>query len=144
MGCVHPLSYPQRTSNTHICMLTEPPGPTRLITHSVWIKQPLIVVSINYRLNIFGFLATDALSEGLGTANGCNFGLMDQCRAIEWVAANVHAFGGNSKEITIGGSLLEGCQSTFTLCALYIIVWIGCFAPVSCNPQQQDYADLSR
>lgn len=84
------------------------PDPARLIAHSVRIKRPFIVVNINYRLNIFGFLASDALSSAQSTVKGCNFGLIDQLNAIEWVSANIHAFGGNPNEITIGGQSAGG------------------------------------
>ncbi|KAJ8318393.1 hypothetical protein KUTeg_003484 [Tegillarca granosa] len=57
----------------------------------------VIVVTINYRLNIFGFLATgDDASVG-------NYGLWDQLEAIKWVRSNIFAFGGNPSSITIFG-----------------------------------------
>lgn len=57
----------------------------------------VIVVTLNYRLNIFGFLsANDALIAG-------NYGLWDQKLAIQWVKDNIESFGGNSKSITIFG-----------------------------------------
>ncbi|KAJ8317909.1 hypothetical protein KUTeg_003000 [Tegillarca granosa] len=57
----------------------------------------VIVVTINYRLNIFGFLSTgDDASVG-------NYGLWDQLEAIKWVRSNIFAFGGNPFSITIFG-----------------------------------------
>ena len=75
----------------------------RLIVHAVRIKRPFIAVNINYRLNVFGFLASDILSAVQPHMKGCNFGLTDEARAIEWIAANIYAFGGNPNKITIGG-----------------------------------------
>lgn len=75
----------------------------RLVAQAVCIKRPFIAVNINYRLNVFGFLASDILSAVQPHMKGCNFGLVDQARAIEWIAANIHAFGGNPENITIGG-----------------------------------------
>lgn len=60
----------------------------------------IIVVTINYRLNIFGFLS---LHEKMG-----NFGLWDQRLAIQWVKGNIEAFGGDPKEITIAGESAGG------------------------------------
>ncbi|PVF96991.1 alpha/beta-hydrolase [Serendipita vermifera] len=58
----------------------------------------IIFVSANYRLNLFGFAETPAIT-GLET----NAGLRDQRLAIEWVRANIAAFGGDPSRIVIGG-----------------------------------------
>lgn len=61
-----------------------------------------VVVTTNYRLGIFGFLAHPALSaEGDGTSG--NYGLLDQIAALEWVQANAAAFGGDPANVTIFG-----------------------------------------
>ncbi|XP_055853655.1 cholinesterase 1 [Episyrphus balteatus] len=60
-------------------------------------KQKVIVVTIAYRLNIFGFLTTQD-----GEAPG-NFGLMDQAAALYWIRQNIKLFGGNENEITLMG-----------------------------------------
>ncbi|CAN7937551.1 unnamed protein product, partial [Ixodes hexagonus] len=57
----------------------------------------VVVVTINYRLGIFGFLAA-----GVADAPG-NVGLLDQNLALKWVQDNIHAFGGNSSRVTIFG-----------------------------------------
>jgi carboxylesterase type B len=62
-----------------------------------------IVVAIGYRLNIFGFLAGEALlAESGGDAAG-NFGLWDQRMAAEWVKENIAMFGGDPDNITLAG-----------------------------------------
>ncbi|GKT85722.1 carboxylesterase-lipase family protein [Colletotrichum tofieldiae] len=62
-----------------------------------------IVVAIGYRLNIFGFLAGEALlNESNGEAGG-NFGLWDQRVAAEWVRDNIAYFGGDPQNITLAG-----------------------------------------
>lgn len=59
-------------------------------------QQDVIVVSFNYRLNIFGFPTTPAVKEK-------NVGLLDQRAAVEWVAANIGAFGGDAERIVLAG-----------------------------------------
>jgi para-nitrobenzyl esterase len=63
----------------------------------------IIVVTSNYRLGLFGFLAHPELtSESPDHASG-NYGLLDQNAALRWVKENVAAFGGDPKRVTIGG-----------------------------------------
>jgi carboxylesterase type B len=57
----------------------------------------VIVVTINYRLNIFGFLTTsDAVLPG-------NLGMRDQVMALQWIRQNIAAFGGNPERVTLFG-----------------------------------------
>jgi para-nitrobenzyl esterase len=58
---------------------------------------PLVVVTVNYRLGILGFLGLPGLA-GSGA-----FGLLDQQAALRWVARNVAAFGGDPRRVTLGG-----------------------------------------
>jgi carboxylesterase type B len=60
-------------------------------------KEDLVVVTINYRLSTLGFLAIP------GTDIKGNFGIADQVLALDWVIANIAAFGGDPKRITIAG-----------------------------------------
>jgi para-nitrobenzyl esterase len=62
----------------------------------------VVLVTINYRLGVFGFLATEELAkEGNGSAG--NYGLLDQVAALEWVKANIKQFGGDPDNVTIFG-----------------------------------------
>ena len=61
----------------------------------------LVVVTFNYRLNLFGFLAHPALDKE-GHAFG-NYGLLDQQAALKWVQRNIAAFGGDPGNVTLGG-----------------------------------------
>ena len=56
---------------------------------------------INYRLNLFGFLAHPAL-DAEGHAFG-NYGIMDMQAALRWVQRNIAAFGGDAGNVTLGG-----------------------------------------
>ncbi len=60
-----------------------------------------VVVTINYRLGLLGWLANPALdAEGHPFAN---YGLLDQQLALKWVKANIAAFGGDAGNVTLGG-----------------------------------------
>jgi para-nitrobenzyl esterase len=66
-------------------------------------KQGIVVVNVNYRLGVFGFLAHLELTrESPHHASG-NYGLLDQAAGLEWVRKNIAAFGGDPRKITIGG-----------------------------------------
>src|SRR5271157_4859422 len=62
----------------------------------------VILVTINYRLGVFGFLVTDELAkENNGVAG--NYGLMDMVAALQWVKGNIKNFGGDPGNVTIFG-----------------------------------------
>jgi para-nitrobenzyl esterase len=66
-------------------------------------KKGVIVVSMGYRLGVFGFLAHPELTrESPDHASG-NYGLMDQIAALAWVHKNIAAFGGDPGNVTIFG-----------------------------------------
>jgi para-nitrobenzyl esterase len=63
----------------------------------------VILVSMNYRLNIFGFFAHPALAAESPQHAAGNYGLMDQAAALQWVKHNIAAFGGDPSNITLFG-----------------------------------------
>ena len=66
-------------------------------------KKGVIVVTVNYRVGIFGFFAHPELTaESDGHASG-NYALLDQIAALRWVHQNIAAFGGNPNRVTVGG-----------------------------------------
>lgn len=75
-------------------------------------STPRIIIAPTYRLNLFGFLAGADLASLSEDSSPSNFGLWDQRTAIEFVAKHISHFGGNPKNITVGG-LSAGANSTF-------------------------------
>lgn len=62
----------------------------------------VVLVTINYRLGVFGFLATaDLAKEADGKAG--NYGMMDMVEALKWVKTNIKGFGGDPGNVTIFG-----------------------------------------
>ncbi|MCY3838722.1 MAG: carboxylesterase family protein [Gammaproteobacteria bacterium] len=62
-----------------------------------------VVVSIQYRLGVFGFLAHPALSAESPNASSGNYGILDQIEALRWIQANIHRFGGDPGNVTVFG-----------------------------------------
>ena len=74
----------------------------------------VMVVSMNYRLNVFGFLATEAMVAEDPHHSAGNFALLDQIQALTWVKENISAFGGDPNNITIAGESAGG----WSICTL--------------------------
>ena len=66
-------------------------------------QQGVIVVSMNYRLGIFGFFVHPELAKESGHNAAGNYGLLDQTAALQWVHDNIAAFGGDPGNVTIFG-----------------------------------------
>src|SRR5215471_16258337 len=66
-------------------------------------KKGVVVVTVNYRLGIFGFFAHPELTKESDRNSSGNYGLLDQIQALEWVQKNIAAFGGDLKRVTIFG-----------------------------------------
>ena len=79
-------------------------NPAALVQHGV------IVVTINYRLGLFGFLADSALAGRPGGPSG-NYGLMDQQAALRWVQRNIRGFGGDARNVTVFGESAGGLST---------------------------------
>ena len=74
-----------------------------------------IVVSINYRLGVLGWLAHPALSAESPQHLSGNYGLLDQVAALKWVQANIGAFGGDPANVTIAGESAGGLSVMYLM-----------------------------
>lgn len=89
-------------------------GAVPLYDGSALAHQGIIVVSLNYRLGVFGFMAHPALSQEAGSSG--NYGLMDQIAALRWVKENIARFGGDPTRVTVAGQS-AGAASVHALLA---------------------------
>jgi para-nitrobenzyl esterase len=62
-----------------------------------------VVVTVNYRLGVFGFFSYPELTKESDRRGAANFGLLDSIAALQWVQKNIAAFGGDPKRVTIFG-----------------------------------------
>jgi len=71
-------------------------------------KKGLLVVTINYRVGVMGFLALPELTKESGYNASGNYGLLDQIAALKWVQRNIGKFGGDLNNVTIAGQSAGG------------------------------------
>ena len=66
-------------------------------------RRGIVALTVNYRLNIFGFFAHPELTKESPQHASGNYGLLDQWAALRWVQQNITAFGGDPGKVTIAG-----------------------------------------
>ncbi len=75
----------------------------------------VVVVTINYRLGPFGFLAHPLLSAESPSGVSGNYGLLDQLEALRWVKKNIEAFGGDPDNVTVFGESAGGMSILYLM-----------------------------
>jgi para-nitrobenzyl esterase len=94
--------------------LTRGSGSTGIYDGEALARRGVVLVTINYRLGPFGYLAHPALSRESSHSSSGNYGVLDQIAALEWVSRNIAAFGGDPGRVTIFGE----SAGSWSVCAL--------------------------
>ena len=114
-------------------------------------SKGVVLVTINYRLGRFGFLAHPALSAESPVGASGNQGLRDQIAALEWVRDNIAQFGGDARNVTIFGesagassvSLLHASPRAAGLFHRVIGQSGGAFSPMTFRAEARSYAEAA-
>jgi para-nitrobenzyl esterase len=80
-------------------------------------RAGVVLVTINYRLNVFGMFAHPALTAESGRGASGNYALMDQISALKWVQRNIAVFGGDPDRVTIFGESAGGRSVSLLMAA---------------------------
>ncbi len=109
-------------------------------------EQQVVVVSINHRLNAFGYLHLDDRNDA--AANTANLGQQDIVLALAWIAANIAAFGGDPDNVTLFGESGGGgkiCALTMMPSAVglfnKVVIQSGAFVATLSRQQARERAD---
>ena len=77
-------------------------------------RNGVVLVTVNYRLGVWGFLAHPALSDESENDSSGNYGLLDKIASLKWVEKNIASFGGDPENVTIFGQ----SAGSASVCAL--------------------------
>ena len=80
-------------------------------------RKGIVLVSINYRLGIFGYFAYPGLREESPNNTSGDYGFLDQVAALKWVKENIAVFGGNPDKITIAGESAGSISVSELMCS---------------------------
>ena len=81
-----------------------------------WAKRGVILITINYRLGLLGFLSHPLLSAESDSHTSGNQAILDQIAALKWITTNIEQFGGDPNNVTVFGQS-AGAVAVQTLCA---------------------------
>ena len=79
-------------------------------------KKDVIMITITYRLGVFGYFAHESLQQESPNHTTGNYGLLDQIKALEWINKNAANFGGDKNNITVAGES-AGSSSVSAICS---------------------------
>jgi para-nitrobenzyl esterase len=78
-------------------------------------RRGMVVVTLNYRLGVLGYLAHPGLSAESPDGVSGNYGLLDQIAALTWVKRNIAAFGGDPAKVTVAGESAGGLSGLYLM-----------------------------
>lgn len=109
----------------------------------------MVFVRPNFRLDVFGFLAADALQRESQPPTSGNYGLHDVIRVLEWVQLNIDKFGGDPKQVTVWGHRAGGTLVTALLAAreakgLFSKAWISSASANFPTRELEEYERLNQ
>lgn len=113
-------------------------------------KRDVVVVTLNYRTGVFGFLAHRALAAESSNHSAGNYGILDAIEALRWVKTNIAAFGGDPGKVTVfgesaGASMLDMVMVSPQSEGLFqraILESPGGLRPLSTLAQAEDISDV--
>lgn len=79
-----------------------------LVGDKLAIETNAIIISIDYRVGVLGFVSLEALRTGNPNEDSGNFGLLDIAQSLRWVKENAHVFGGDANNVTLSGQSAGG------------------------------------
>ena len=80
-------------------------------------RKGIVALTVNYRLDVFGFFAHPELTRSSPDHASGNYGLLDQSAALQWVKQNIAAFGGDPKRVTIAGESAGSVSVSAQMCS---------------------------
>lgn len=92
-------------------------GSSRIYDGAKLAERGVVVITINYRLGVLGYLAHPELSAESPQGVSGNYGLLDQIEALRWIKRNIGAFGGDPSNVTIAGESAGGLSVMYLMAA---------------------------